>query len=55
MNRIEHTSAARSHIEDTNFAYESARLAQSQVQQQAGTAMLAQANAYGQFVMSLLK
>ena len=55
MNRIENTSAARSRIENTDFASESASLAKSQVLQQAGTAMLAQANASGQSVMSLLK
>jgi flagellin len=55
MNRIENTSSARSQIEDTDFASESASLAKSQVLQQAGTAMLAQANASGQSVMSLLK
>jgi flagellin len=55
MSRIENTSSARSQIEDTDFASESAVLAKSQVLQQAGTAMLAQANASGQSVMSLLK
>ncbi len=55
MNRVENTSAARSQIEDADFASESANLAKSQVLQQAGTAMLAQANASGQGVMSLLK
>ena len=55
MNRVENTSSARSQIEDADFASESANLAKSQVLQQAGTAMLAQANATGQSVMSLLK
>jgi flagellin len=55
MNRVENTSSARSQIEDADFASESASLAKSQVLQQAGTAMLAQANASGQGVMSLLK
>ena len=55
MNRVENTSSARSQIEDADFASESANLAKSQVLQQAGTAMLAQANASGQNVLSLLK
>ena len=55
MNRVETTSAARSQIMDTDFAAESANLAKAQVLQQAGTAMLAQANASGQSVLSLLK
>jgi len=55
MNRSEHQSAARSRIEDADFAVESANLAKAQVLQQAGTAMLAQANASGQGVLSLLK
>jgi flagellin len=52
---IENTSAARSRIQDADFAVESANLAKNQVLQQAGTAMLAQANASGQGVLSLLK
>ena len=52
---IENTSAARSRIEDADFATESANLAKAQVLQQAGTAMLAQANASTQNVMSLLR
>ena len=55
MSRSEHQSAARSRIEDANFAQESANLAKAQVLQQAGTAMLAQANASTQNVLSLLK
>ena len=55
MSRSENQSAARSRIEDTDFAVESANLAKNQVLQQAGTAMLAQANASGQGVLSLLK
>ena len=55
MNRVENQSAAKSRIEDTDFAVESANLAKAQVLQQAGTAMLAQANASGQSVLSLLK
>jgi flagellin len=55
MSRVEHQSAARSQIQDTDFAAESANLAKAQVLQQAGTAMLSQANASGQSVLSLLK
>jgi flagellin len=55
MNRSENQSAAISRIEDTDYAVESANLAKTQVLQQAGTAMLAQANASGQSVLSLLK
>lgn len=54
-NRIENQSATRSRIEDADFAAESANLAKAQVLQQAGTAMLAQANASTQNVLSLLK
>ena len=52
---VENTSAARSRIADTDFAVESANLAKNQVLQQAGTAMLSQANASTQNVLSLLK
>ena len=55
MNRAENQAAARSRIEDADFAIESANLAKNQVLQQAGTAMLAQANASSQGVLSLLK
>jgi flagellin len=55
MSRVEHQSAARSRIEDADYAVESANLAKAQVLQQAGTAMLSQANASTQNVLSLLK
>lgn len=55
MTRVEYTSAARSRIMDADYATESANLAKAQVLQQAGTAMLAQANASTQNVLSLLK
>jgi len=55
MSRVEHQSAARSRIQDADYAVESANLAKSQVLQQAGTAMLAQANASTQNILSLLK
>ncbi len=51
----QNVSAARSRIEDADFAVESANLSRSQVLQQAGTAMLAQANAQPQQVLSLLQ
>jgi flagellin len=52
---IENQSAARSRITDTDFAQETANLSRSQILQQAGTAMLAQANQSGQAVLSLLR
>jgi flagellin len=55
MATSEKTAAARSGIEDADFAEESAKLAKNQVLQQAGTAMLAQANAATQDVLTLLK
>ncbi|BFM20635.1 flagellin N-terminal helical domain-containing protein [Gilvimarinus japonicus] len=54
-NVSEKTSAARSRIEDADFAAETAKLSQSQVLQQAAQAMLAQANARPQQVLSLLQ
>jgi flagellin len=51
----ENLSAARSRILDTDFAAETANLTKAQILQQAGTAMLAQANASPQNVLSLLK
>jgi len=55
MNVAEFTTAARSRIEDADFAAESARLAKAQVLQQTGTAMLAQANAQLQLALSLIR
>jgi flagellin len=52
---IENQSAARSRITDTDFAVETANLSRNQILQQAGTAMLAQANQSGQSVLSLLR
>lgn len=48
-------TAARSRIQDADFASETASLSRAQVLQQAGTAMLAQANASSQNVLSLLR
>jgi len=53
--RIEQQTAAMSRIQDADYAVESATLARAQVLQQAGTAMLAQANASTMNVLSLLK
>ena len=55
MNVAEFTTAARSRIEDADFAAESARLAKAQVLQQTGTAMLAQANAASQLAIQLIR
>jgi flagellin len=55
MNVVEFTTAARSRIQDADFAVEAARLAKAQVLQQTGTAMLAQANAAPQLALQLLK
>ena len=46
---------ARSRIQDTDFAAETANLTHNQILQQAGTAMLAQANALPNSVLTLLK
>jgi flagellin len=65
-NRLSHTvnnltnisanlSAARGGIEDADFAFETTHLAKNQILQQASTAMLAQANASKQNVLSLLQ
>ena len=50
----ENTAAARSRIMDADFAAETAALTRSQILQQAGTAMLAQANQVPQQVLALL-
>ncbi len=50
----ENLSAARSRILDADFAAETANLTRAQILQQAGTAILAQANAIPQNVLSLL-
>jgi len=66
VNRLEHTVAnlmnvsqrlqeAVSGIEDADYASESAALARGMVLQQAGTAMLAQANQQPQYILTLLK
>jgi len=52
---IENLSASRGRIQDADFAKETANLSRSQVLQQAGTAMLSQANQSSQGVLSLLR
>jgi flagellin len=51
----ENLSASRSRIVDTDFASETASLTRGQILQQAGTAMLAQANSLPNGVLSLLR
>ena len=51
----ENASAARSRIRDTDFAAETSELTKNQILQQAGTAILAQANQLPQAVLSLLQ
>ena len=55
QNVSENISAARSRIVDADFAAETASLTKSQILQQAGVAMLAQANQLPQTVLSLLQ
>jgi flagellin len=51
----ENLSASRSRIMDTDFASETANLTRGQILQQAGTAMLAQANQVPNGVLALLR
>ncbi|MCW7073694.1 MAG: flagellin [Methanophagales archaeon] len=51
----ENVSAARSRIMDADFAAETANLTKAQILQQAGVAMLAQANMLPQTVLTLLQ
>ena len=51
----ENLSASRSRIQDTDFAAETASLTRGQILQQAGTAILAQANSLPNGVLSLLR
>ncbi len=55
QNSSENQSAARSRIQDTDNAKETAELTRTQILQQAGTAMLAQAKSVPQNVLSLLQ
>ena len=52
---VENLSASRGRIMDADFAKETANLSRAQILQQAGTAMVAQANQVPQGVLSLLK
>ena len=52
---VENQSAARSRIMDADFASETANMSRAQVLQQAGTAMVAQANQLPQQVLKLLQ
>ncbi|MDE2343427.1 MAG: flagellin [Betaproteobacteria bacterium] len=52
---VQNLTAAQSRIQDTDFAATTASLTQAQILQQAGTAMLAQANALPNAVLTLLK
>lgn len=51
----ENITAARGRIVDADFAKETANLSRTQILQQAGTAMVSQANQLPQSVLSLLK
>jgi flagellin len=55
MVQSENTAAARGRIMDADFAAETANLSRAQILQQAGTAMVAQANQLPQQVLQLLK
>jgi len=55
MNTVQRTEEARSRIQDTDYAAESANLARANVLAQAGTAMLAQSNQSPQYVLTLLR
>jgi len=52
---VENQSAAKSRITDADFAAETANLSRAQILQQAGTAMIAQANQLPQQVLTLLR
>jgi flagellin len=54
-NASENLSAARSRILDADFAAETASLTRSQILQQAGTSVLAQANQAPNNVLALLQ
>jgi len=55
MVSAENQAAAKSRITDADFAMETANLSRAQILQQAGTSMIAQANALPQQVLSLLR
>lgn len=55
QSQSENLSAARSRVVDTDYASETANLTKGQIMQQAGAAMLAQANQMPNVILSLLK
>jgi len=55
QNYVENLTASRSRIMDADFAHETAALTRNQILQQAGTAILAQANTLPQQALTLLK
>jgi flagellin len=55
LNVAQNTNQSRSRIEDADYAVETSELARTQIIQQAGTAMLAQANQSKQSVLQLLQ
>ena len=55
QNYVENLTAARSRIEDADFAAETAKLTRAQILQQAGTSILAQANTLPQNALTLLQ
>lgn len=54
-NSVNNLSAARSRIQDADFAVEVSNMSRGQILQQAGTSVLAQANQVPQSVLSLLR
>ena len=55
QNYVENLSASKSRIIDADFAAETAQLTRNQILQQAGTAILAQANTVPQGALTLLR
>ncbi|WP_374338658.1 flagellin [Leeia sp.] len=55
QNYVENITASRSRIQDADFALETSQLTRNQILQQAGTAILAQANTVPQSALSLLR
>ena len=55
MKVTEYTTGARSRIQDADFAAETARLAKAQVLQQAGAAMLSQANGSTDVILQIIR
>ncbi|NLR74591.1 flagellin N-terminal helical domain-containing protein [Leeia aquatica] len=55
QNYVENITSSRSRIQDADFALETSQLTRNQILQQAGTAILAQANTVPQAALSLLR